>query len=150
LFDAYKMGKISLSLEYLSNMASVNGAGLLPTSYMYWDQDDIVTPVNLTDVVRRSGVKVRTFGNKAKNVHSISFIPVPSVATQSIATSTAVTPAIIPEKRCWIDCVDLNVPHFALKVFLTDVYLPGGAGANQCFRFNWTYNIAFRSPIDAY
>lgn len=148
LFDAYKLGKVTLNLEYLNNVSLASGAGLMPTVYMYWDQDDAAIPANLSVITRRQGVKIRHFGNHSKTVQSITIKPIPSMVVGDGAGGTI--QAGVPTKSQWLNCVDDNVPHNALKIFITDVYLPGGTTVNQAFRFNWTYDVAFRSPLQTF
>jgi len=152
MYDAYKFGKVSLSLEYLQNVA-VSGAAngnatmpsVMPTVYYYWDQDDAVPPVSLLSLTAKQGVKQYTFGNGMRSTFKTSFVPLvsPVVGTSQPGTVAG----IVPSKREWINCTAPNVIHNALKFFITDVYLPGGIDVATCFRLNWTYDVSFRSPL---
>jgi len=147
LYDAYKFGKVSLNLEYLNNVSLAAGQGLMPTSYMYWDQDDDTIPPNLLSISGKQGVKIRQFGDKSKTTQRISFVPKPQSVVTIGATGSPLVAAGIPGKNMWLDCVEPGVAHYAIKGVITDVYLPGNALVTQAFRFNWTYNMAFRAPI---
>lgn len=144
LFDAYKMGKVSLHLEYLNNVSPANAGGLMPTAYMYWDQDDASLPASILSVTSKQGVKIRQFGNKSLTTLKTSFVP----TTQSVLGSVGggVATAGIGAKPMWLNCTQPAIAHNALKFVITDVYIPT-SGVTQAFRFNWTYNIKFRGPI---
>jgi len=147
MYDAYKITKVTLTLEYLNNMASVAGLGLMPTSYMVWDQDDAVIPPTLSSITGKQGVRVRQFGNNAKSVHSFTLRPVVNTVMGQQGGPNLAIPSGINSKSQWIDCAYNNVTHNALKIFLTDVYLPSNPNVNQAFRFNWTYHVSFRAPL---
>jgi len=152
MYDAYKLGKVSLHLEYLNNMAAVNGSGLMPTCYMYWDQDDAIVPVNINQISGKQGVRIKQFtANNTTMKYTLQPVTTTALAGQSSPAEPPLTTvpflAGIANKPQWINCLAPTIKHFALKIYITDVYLPGGA-ANTAFRFNWTYNIAFRSPLN--
>jgi len=152
MYDAYKIGKITLSLEYLQNVA-ISGAAngnatmpsVMPTVYYYWDQDDASPPVSLLSITAKQGVKQHTFGNGMRSIFKTSFVPVVSNVTGTSQPGTVA--GIVPNKREWVNCTAPNVIHNALKFFITDVYLPGGIDVATCFRLNWTYDVSFRSPL---
>lgn len=146
MYDAYKFGKVTLNLEYLNNVSLAAGNGLMPTSYMYWDQDDATIPPNLLSISGKQGVKVRQFGDKSKTTQSISFTPKLATAVTIDAGATPIVAAGVSKSQ-WLDCTQPSVAHYALKGVITDVYLPGNALVTQAFRFNWTYNMSFRAPI---
>lgn len=143
IFDSYKLGKVTLKLSYLNNVSATNTPGLLPTVYSYFDPDDSVVPPTLLSISGKQGVKVQTFGNKGKVTHTVSLKP---VTNTFVVTSSGSVPAAVTNKPMWLDCAVPNVSHYALKMYITDVYLPAGA-ATQAFRFDWQYNVGFRSPI---
>jgi hypothetical protein len=142
LYDAYKMGRVTCKITYLNNVSAVNTPGLLPTVYMYFDQDDAVIPPTLASISGKQGVKIRQFGDRSKTSHSITIQPVPAQVLQSVSglASSGVG------KPQWLDCGNRDVAHNALKIFITDLYLPAGT-VTQALRFNFTYNIGFRSPL---
>jgi len=148
MYDAYKITKVNLSVEYLQNMA-ISGQGanpsVMPTIYFYWDQDDASPPTSLITLTAKQGVKQFTFGNQGRSVLKTSFVPLvsPVVGTSQPGTVAG----IVPSKKEWVNCTAPNVIHNALKMFITDVYLPGGIDVATCFRFNWTYDVSFRSPL---
>lgn len=144
LFDAYKIGKVGLHLEYLNNVSPVNQGGLMPTCYLFWDQDDAVMPVSVLGMTSRAGVKIRQFGDKGKTTLKTKAIPVTSSVLGNVGGGTAT--AGIANKPLWINCTQPTIAHNALKFIITDVYMPA-TGVTTAFRFNWTYNIKFRGPL---
>jgi len=141
VYDAYKINSVKLELEYLNNMSSVNSTGLMPSFYHYWDQDDATVP-NVISVQQKQGMKRRHFrGN-----NSLKCSGRPKLAIT--AASQAGNVASIIAKSQYIDCVHSDVLHYALKMVITDVYLPGTVAVTQAFRWNWTYNVSFRAPIN--
>jgi len=144
MYDAYKFGKVTLNVSYLNNVSSVNATGLMPTIYMVWDQDDATIPTSLVQMSGKQGVKVRQFGDGAKTTQRISVVPVTAGFVQGTAGTAN---ALIPNKSQWLDCLNDDVLHYGLKLFITDLYLPGTTAVTQALRFNWTYHVSFRAPL---
>jgi len=144
MYDAYKLGAISFNIEYMKNSSDVSSTGAMPSVYLYWDQDDSVVPT-LASISGKQGVQIRHFGNNSKTMFSTQRVPFLKNATSNDLGSSAV--ATLPVKATWIDCTTPNVPHYALKILITDVYLPGTSTVQTAFRITWTYNVHFRSPI---
>lgn len=143
MYDAYKLGKITLNIEYLNNVATINGGGLMPTMYLYWDQDDANVPT-LLNIQGKQGVKVRQFGNHNQTVIKTSWTPTTVIAQQLEGGALAATAV---NKPMWINCQDPSVRHYGLKIVLTDVYLSGATFLANVFRFNFEYDVKFRSPL---
>lgn len=143
MFDAYKFKKITLNMEFLSNATAIQGTGILPTVYMYWDQDDATIPPTLSSITAKSGVTRRQIGNRMKTNFKTSFVP--TVQTGLAQPGSVIGAGV--QKAPWIDCVSSTIPHYALKFAITDVYLPGTTAQATNIRFNWTYDMAFRAPI---
>jgi hypothetical protein len=151
LYDAYKINTITLELEYLNNTATASDGGLMPTAYLAMDQDSAVSPTALIDVQGYQGVLKKSFGSGSKDrVMKFKWRPYIGVGTQSNAGGVIGNHAVVT-KAPWLDCVQPDVPHYALKCWLTDLFAPGGAlpGVQNGFRLQWTYDISFRSPTDA-
>lgn len=144
LFDAYKITSVSCNIEYLNNISGVNTTGLMPSLYWYWDQDDATVPISAFNIQAKQGVKRRRFTDKG-----VSTLGHPKMAGQLVTAAGGGTAGAAILKANWLDCVHNDVTHYALKMFITDLYLPGSTGVNNAFRLNWTYNVSFRSPIAA-
>lgn len=145
MFDQYKIRRVTCHIEYLNNVSAANATGLMPTLYTYHDLDDAVIPASLTQISGKQGVKIRQFGNKATTSYKFSIKPVTTTVVQVV--NGGVTASAINKKSQWLDCVDSSVQHNAMKMFITDIYLPGSAAVTQAFRFNWTYDISFQNPL---
>ncbi|UAU46997.1 Cap [Chicken proventriculitis-associated circular virus 2] len=144
LFDAYKLNSVKCSIEYLNNTSNVNTQGLMPSVYLYWDQDDATIPTSAINIQQKQGMKRLQFGNKMRT--SISTTGRPKLTTSTNIAGGTTTGAIVQRSQ-YLDCVNNTVQHYALKMLITDVFLPGTTAVTQAFRFNWTYNVSFRSPI---
>jgi len=142
MYDAYKIGKIRLQMQWLNNVTNPATPGILPTVYHYFDADDAVVPPSTTSISAKQGVIIRQFGNKMQSTLNFSYTPIPLIDTNNLQ-------GIIPKDRQWIDCTNAGIKHNALKVYIADVYLPGNAVPNfsNGFRLQWEYNVSFRAPI---
>jgi hypothetical protein len=140
MYDAYKLTGVKLELEYLNNVSAVNSTGLMPSFYHYWDQDDSTVPTAVS-IQQKQGVKRRHFNGQ----RSMKCSGHPKI-TMGLATSAGPVSGVI-SKAQYIDCIHPDALHYALKMLITDVYLPGSSAVIQAFRFNWTYNVSFRAPI---
>jgi len=145
MYDAYKINYITLRIENLNNVAVNNGAGLMTTVYLAWDQDSSVTPATVTDLTGIQGVQVRQFGSQNNNI-KLKFRPNVATANQN---SGGVNTAAMVQKSPWIDCAHTNINHFATKCWMTDLFLLANPNCTTGYRLNWTYNVSFRSPIIA-
>lgn len=145
MFDSYKFGKVSCRVEYLNNVSPANGTGLMPTLYHYWDNDDAIIPPSLTSITSKQGVSVRQFGNKSRTSYTCSGIPTIIEGLSTVGAGIALAGI---RKPTWINSVNTTVQHNALKIMITDVYLPGGASITQAFRFHWAYSVSFRDPLN--
>lgn len=144
MFDAYKIRKVSLSLEYLNNSSAVNSTGLMPSVYSYWDQDDATVPVSALVAQQKQGVRRFQFGNNSKTCYRTSGKPMIETAVGVAGGGVAIAGI---GKSQFLDCLTPTIAHNALKLFMTDLYLPGSAAVTQAIRLNWTYVVTFRSPI---
>jgi len=147
MYDAYKINSITVDVEYLHNSSIAAGGGVLPTVWMYWDQDDAVPPINVNRLTGKQGVKRWDVGDKMKSSRKFRFIPLTQNA--GTTTGTALGAPIVPNKSQWINCQAPQVPHYAFKMWIQDFYTPGPTSVDviNAFRFNWKYNVSFRSPI---
>lgn len=148
MYDAYRITKIDIDMEYLSNVSfsgtTVVSNAFLPTFWHYWDPDDAVVPPNLRAMLGKQGVK-RWQPNATRTTKRFSFRPRNNVSLQASSTSGSGTSnAIVPNKSNWIDCVNPNVPHYAFKLAGTE--FPGGL-KQAALRLNYTYHVSFRGPL---
>lgn len=140
LYDRYKITGIKFKIIPLSNVASVNGQGLIPTMVYHTDYDDALTPTSDTDVRVKAGAKeVRL--DRPRTI----FIK-PKIA-DAILGASAGTAYSVPKKAPYINMAYPDVPHYGLKMYFRDVNLSAsGSSINTCFRFETTYYVACKDP----
>ena len=144
MYDAYKIRKITLSIEYLNNSSSANTTGLMPTLYQYWDQDDALPPPGAVSIQAKQGVKRFQFGNNSRTAFKTSAMPRLGNVLGVVGAGVSIAGITKPQ---YINCTIPTIAHHACKMWLADVYLPGSAAVTQAFRLNWTYDVSFRSPL---
>lgn len=146
LYDQYKITKVHCQVEYLANTAAVNGQGLMPTVYYWVDRDDSVVPGGLAQILGKQGIK-KWHPTSSSSSKTISYTPCQRIGVSNQNPGGVFTPAAELNKPCWLDSTQGTVPGFGLKMVICDFYAPGSVTTTNAFRFNWTYEIAFRSPI---
>jgi len=159
LYDAYKINRVSVTIESLSNVAAQNTTGVLPTIWQYYDQDDYITPAaagpgtGIAQVLGKQGVKRHQFGSSKKASVTFSFSPTSQVVVENGLSDPAdsLIAGQINKKPMWLNCATPDVNHYGFKAWITDMYSPIVSAENTAptvaLRFNWTYDISFRSPI---
>lgn len=144
VFDAYRINYVTVTLYYLNNTANAGSLSLMPTFYMYQDQDDILLPGSATIISGKQGVKK---WQPTTNKTSYSFRMRPCVNTSVEGFSNNTLNAVIPSGPTWLDCVNPSIPHFGFKLYCQDWTAPGNAAALNVVRVSYNYNISFRSPL---
>lgn len=141
LYDRYKINAIKVKIIPLSNHASVNGQGLIPTMVYHTDYDDAVTPTSDSDVRVKAGAK------EVRLDKPVSIFIRPKIA-DAILGASAGTAFSIPRKAPYINMSYPDVPHYGLKMYFRDVNLSSSTGSsiNTCFRFETTYYISCKDP----
>lgn len=145
MYDAYRLNFVTVTVEYLNNAVSPASTALLPTFYMYWDQDDTVSPPNLRSILGKQGVK-KWQPTSSSLQKRFTFKPQLSVAVESDAAGVP-TQVVVPGKSHWIDCSTPRVPHYAFKIYCQDFSASGSANSWNVVRLHYTYNVSFRSPL---
>lgn len=142
MYDAYKINYVVCEIEYLNNVSSTQGQAIMPTIWTYWDQDDAVPPVVTTNVTGKQGSKC-FHPTSSKTRFHIKYRPMLRDTVQdSVGTANAVV-----KPATWINCTQVDVPHYAFKGWITDYYTQSPAVGTNAFRINWTYNVSFRAPL---
>jgi len=119
--DKYRIVSAALRL-CTSNIALGAGAGLvMPWVQYITDHDDSNVPTN-TIISQKMGVRTRGFNTRGQL--SIYCKPLPSVQIYGAGGAVAFS---VPRKSPYLDCTNADVPHFALKGILRNVFLPGTA-----------------------
>jgi hypothetical protein len=145
MYDAYRILGVTVKVEWLCNTAPLNGGAILPTVYLYNDQDDVALPITLNQITGKQGVKIIALGNG--NATSFTHRIKPYTAPV-LAAVAAPTPGISQAGQ-WINCAGNGptVVHYGLKMFITDILASGSAGVNNAFKFSFKYDVEFRSPL---
>lgn len=141
LYDRYKITGIKVKIIPLSNMATTNGQGLIPTMVYHTDYDDALTPTADADVRVKAGAKeVRL--DKVRTI----FIK-PKIA-DAILGASAGTAYSVPKNAPYINMSYPDVPHYGLKMYFRDVNLNSATAlsTNTCIRFETTYYVACKDP----
>lgn len=146
LYDAYKINKVTMTIEYLNNVINAGLQSFMPTIWMYYDQDDQGLPTTASLLTGKQGVKKHTFGSDRKNTVSFSFTP---TVQQTVAASSGNANAMVAAKPMFINSAYPSIPHQALKLWIADcpARLSADGLVESAFRINWTYDVSFRSPI---
>lgn len=145
MYDAYRLNSVTVTVEYLSNSSAVSSGSVMPTFYMYWDQDDATIPPNLRSILGKQGVK--KWKPTASNLtRRFTFKPQLAVGVESDAAGVT-TNVVIPGKSNWIDCSTPRVPHYAFKIYCQDFTAYGSTTSWNVVRLHYTYNVSFRSPL---
>lgn len=140
LYDRYKINGIKVKVIPLSNVASANGQGLIPTMVYHTDFDDSLTPTSDTDVRVKAGAR------EVRLDKPVSIFIKPKIA-DAILGASAGTAFSIPRAAPYINMSYPDVPHYGLKMYFRDVNLMASASnVNTCFRFETTYYLSCKDP----
>lgn len=121
--DKYRIVNAVVKL-WTSNIALGAGAGLvMPWCQYITDHDDSSVPTN-TIISQKMGVRTRGFNTRGNL--SLYCKPLPSVQIYGPGGAAAYS---VPRVSPYIDCSNADVPHFAIKGILRNVFLPGTASA---------------------
>lgn len=147
LYDQYRIKGVKISIVPLSDSATTQSSGFLPSLYWARDNDDGgVAPATEADLRQRQDCKtMRLTGPRS------IYISNPKCTTDVEVQGAGVTLASKIENAGWIDCSDTNVMHNGLKMWFKNVDLrsaPSGVtpGVITAFRFELTYYLQFRNP----
>lgn len=145
LYDAYRIDRVDCTIDFLSNTSSVGGSTLLPSMYIYNDQDDAVPPNQLNFVTSKQGVRKIQFANKMQTSIKHSCVPHSAGYLKGLAAPSNQYSVNKPHQ--WINSTSDDVAHYAMKFYITDI-LANSANA-LAFKFNFTYKMSFRGPLIA-
>ena len=139
LCDQYRINNVQVSINYNSNSADVNGPSSMPGIYYITDDDDAgVTTVNA--VRQRMGLKYKSWGSNRTHV---SMGVRPKVAPLLYGPG-GTTGYAIPLRATWINTLSDSVPHYGIRGYFTNVYLPSSTSKDQSvlFTFDITYSVS--------
>jgi len=134
--DQYKINGVQISINYNSNSADVNGPASMPGIYYIQDHDDAgVQPLASTRA--RMGLKYKSWGSNRTHV-SFTVRPKPAPL---IYNSGGVGGYSIPLTTTWLNTLNPDVPHYGIRGYFTNMYLPGAKDQASLFAFDITYSI---------
>jgi len=138
LFDQYRIDKVDLYFRLVNNpdaqTSTTVASSYFPTLWYVKDVDD-TTSMTVADMQEKQGVK-RVIMNPQTLV-KISVVPKFQKMVYQTLTNTGYGPA-----SGWLDCVDTNVPHYALKT----VFNVPATGVDWNVEVQAKYHCSFRGP----
>jgi hypothetical protein len=138
LCDDYKINNVKVTIYYNSNVAGVDTPASIPSIFYITDTDSSEVPT-ISAFRQRMGSRFKQF---TANKPRISMKLSPRVAPL-IYSSEGVEGYSIPVTPTWMNTAYPSVPHYSLKGYLSNVYLPSTDDKTQVslFTFDITYNV---------
>lgn len=138
LYDQYRIDKVSVKIIPLSDSATAQSSGYLPTLYWCADYDDAVRPANEAEVRQKQGVKTMRL-DKPRTI--VINKPKAMISAQQIATTVSSL-----QYNGWNNCTETFVLHNGLKMWFKNVDLRATPNTQTAFRFEITYHLSFKAP----
>lgn len=139
LFDRYKIVGVKLQFQYLINAQSASVGlvgGNLPVINWAFDGDDAAQPADV------NSVKVKGYcRSRVLNANKPLSIYIKPRVSKEIFNSTLTT-GYSSERACWLDANSSTIPHFGLKIAITDWLFDGEN--NNALRIQPTYYLALK------
>jgi len=144
LFEMYKIQKVELRFMFSQTMSECGpGAAQrsMPNLILAYDPNDASTPVAKSDLLEHQGVCVQRLDKV------VNYTIYPKAAVQMY---TAVGTAYATQtKAMWLDCNNVQIPHYGLKICFEGNVLPGTpTGAQLIGRCHiWSrFTIELKNP----
>jgi hypothetical protein len=137
MFDNYKITTVVIR-AILCNFSAAT-ENIWPTIWYCPDYDDSIPP-SLTSLRVKQGAKHFTFGPD-KRTCRIALKP--RVAVQ---INNGMTTAYESAKPGWLDMAYPSIPHWGLKFYMTDLYMPGTSAYAPLIRWEATYYVKCKYP----
>lgn len=138
LYDQYRIDKVSVKIIPLSDSATAQSSGYLPTLYWCPDYDDSVRPATESEVRQKQGVRTLRL-DKPKTIT----INKPKALLSAPITGTTVSAV---QSNGWINCSESLVIHNGLKMWFKNVDLRATPTTQTAFRFEIMYHLSFKAP----
>jgi len=147
MYDAYRINKVVCEVEFLQNVASggATWGSILPTLYMVQDQDSAGFPPNLLTIQGQQGVKRYCVGDRNKVRFTMSIAPRAAPLQAGPATNNYA----VGKPGQWLNCASPGINHFGIKYYITDLNMPGTGSVETAIKFQFTYYVSFRGPLNA-
>jgi len=139
LFDQYKILKVQVYATYAHNVSTAGGSTTLPQLSYFIDRDDAV--VNSVQELReRMGVKRKQFTSNIRTRVMTVYNPTKMASLFDQATGALNVAMPI---RGWVDCNDINIPHYGIKGVFENCLTSGTANV-FAMRLDIKYTVAYR------
>jgi len=137
LCDQYKINSVKVNIYYNSTTADVNGPASMPSIFYISDHDDSGV-VSRDQIRQRMGLKYKQF---TSNKPRVSMGVRPRVAP--IIYDGATSAYSIPIRATWLNTAYSDAPHYSIRGYFSNVYLPSNVDKAQVslFTFDITYSV---------
>lgn len=151
LYDNYRIKAVKVKFDLSFNsvpgdQTSGTGGSLpfapnsLPMVHYCVDPDDNTPPTSVADVLQYSKSRSVRLGDKSLTI-TLSPRAQGVVSSNPVSSTVPITPAVgsMLPMNTWLDCQNAQtVPHFGLKMFVENMPVGTGTGANQ---WNWVLTM---------
>lgn len=140
LYDKYFIKGYAIKINYKSPTSSDLTSNPYPTIAWVQDYDDNSLPSTREQLREYANYKETPFTSTQQTVNI--YIRKPKHAQQLYDNN--ITSAYAP-RRGYIDCTYPTVPHYGIKGWLQDVYLPNSGGINTLITISLVYYLQMKN-----
>jgi len=116
--DQFRINWVKVNMIFNSNVSDTNQAGAIPGVFYIVDNDDAAVQ-NVAGLRQKMGLRYKSWSSSKMSV-SCKLQPKPA----AILYKDVGTGYQIPMKRTWINSGSADTPHYCLKGYFTNLYLP--------------------------
>jgi len=140
VFDQFRIVKVQCDVYYTNNSSGVNNALQLPMLFGVIDKDDNLPLTNAANALAYSSCKTMQLGNSSGDDggKQTLYLNGPGVITDAANTGGSAGPttlAAIVKNSPWVDCAQLETPHFGFKFFTETTGVTNTQVGNVTFVF---------------
>lgn len=143
LADKYKINWVKVKVYATSNTASAGGNAQLPSILYSLDEDDATVPASsttgLNSIREKMSSKLRQFKQNGSGF-SIFFKP----KIMNVIGGAAGAALSAPISAPFLDCNNVDVPHYGVKGYLQDVNLTATPATYTQFKFDITVSLTLK------
>lgn len=134
MFDQYKISGVKVRITWNCTQGEISGGIPAPRMMYSIDEDDKNIPTEL-EIRAKNSMKIHQFGQGRPLT---LYIKPRLKRTVQGGVGSAYGPA-----KAWLDCSYATTPHFGLKFYLNDLWLPSDASldARNLFNVDLTYYL---------
>lgn len=145
LADKYKINWVKLKVYATSNTASAGGSAQLPSILYSLDEDDATVPASSTTGLNalreKMSSKLRQFKQNGSGFNIFFKPKIMNVIGGAGGVTTAIS---APISAPYIDCSNVDVPHYGVKGYLQDVNLTATPSSYTQFKFDITVSLTLK------